>query len=335
VSGNNLNEYFHVELIDLVNENRHLKGIYTPKKDLGASKIGVTDQFLANAETYSENYFYPDHFDACLKKAFIVAEFNISDPIILDIGSGSGNTVIPLMKRFPNSRIIATDISEQLLFILKKNLKMTDNSENQSIDTICMDVTKSGYIKNDSFDLVVGASILHHLIDPYKCLEEAFRAIKEGGFAIFFEPFENGYSILRLAYTEILERSSPVVLSKYYINDVYKDFLRRMILDYKVRSDPDKSNNLFMSLDDKWLFTHEFFNIAKSRFGFKEIILYSLYPLNGIFRMVTEDNMKKVVGKKSSNFPIWAWSIIEKYDNAFSPSFKKDLILDGAIIFKK
>ena len=45
-------------------------------------------------------------------------------------------------------------------------------------------------------DLAVGAAILHHILDPAKVLASCHRALKPGGWAIFFEPFEAGNTIV-------------------------------------------------------------------------------------------------------------------------------------------
>jgi len=60
----------------------------------------------------------------------------------------------------------------------------------------------------------MGGAILHHLLNPEKAIKGAYRALKKGGYAIFFEPFENGNSILELAYSEILEKTEMPVSSE-------------------------------------------------------------------------------------------------------------------------
>ena len=62
----------------------------------------------------------------------------------------------------------------------------------------------------ESFDLVTGAAILHHLIDPSRALVAAHRALKPGGFAMFFEPFRflEASSLPAWAQTIIAEAQS-------------------------------------------------------------------------------------------------------------------------------
>lgn len=114
-------EFFSVDLVDLGDViNSDMRGILVRKDDMHGRKVGVTDQFLKNADTYHEKYFDTGYFKYCLSNALSRISFSRTDPYILDIGSGSGNTVIPALELFKNSRIIATNISENLLYILNR-----------------------------------------------------------------------------------------------------------------------------------------------------------------------------------------------------------------------
>lgn len=64
------------------------------------------------------------------------------------------------------------------------------------------------------FDLVMGIAILHHLLDPMQALTAAHSALKDGGIAVFFEPFE-GLGLISMAFRLIIQqadRDSNVVI---------------------------------------------------------------------------------------------------------------------------
>jgi 2-polyprenyl-3-methyl-5-hydroxy-6-metoxy-1,4-benzoquinol methylase len=169
----NAQKFFSIDLVDLGDIiNLDMCGILAPNGDLNSKKIGVTDQFLKNANIYHEKYFNTEYFSYCLSKALSKISFSKDDPYILDIGSGSGNTVLPALDLFKNSRIIATGISENLLYIMKKYLKNNPDYESR-VSLVRMDATKVNYYKENMFDIVIDAAILHHLIDPYSCIEAA------------------------------------------------------------------------------------------------------------------------------------------------------------------
>lgn len=320
-------EFFRADLVDLGDIiNSDMCGILAPKGDLNSKKNGVTDQFLKNANTYHEKYFNTAYFSHCLSKALSKILFSKDDPFILDIGSGSGNTVLPALELFKNSRIIATDISENLLYILKEYLK--NNLDYKSrVSLVCMDATKVNYYKENMFDLVIGAAILHHLINPYSCIEAACKSLKKGGAAIFFEPFENGSSILRIAYTEILRN-----VEMDYKN---RNFLEILVDDIAVKTGTDKSKEIFHNIDDKWLFTKKFFNDAAEKLQVQKVMIYPLHDTKNQFRNQTITFLKLGMGAEPGILPDQAWEIVDYYDSLFSPELKEDLLIEGAIILIK
>ena len=169
-------------------ENPVFRGIVSPQGETG-EKIGVTDQFLENAAEYHRRYSDVGHFRQLIDRA-LAGLGDIGDPeVILDIGSGSGNSVIPLLDRFPQAFVLATDISPQLLAILRDYLEARPQYAGRYA-LACMDATNNRF-RAGVFDLAVGAAILHHLIEPQRVVQVCERALKPGGAAIFFEPFAN------------------------------------------------------------------------------------------------------------------------------------------------
>lgn len=49
---------------------------------------------------------------------------NIDNPMIMDLGTGSGNVAVAIAKNLPDAKIIATDISKEALEVAKKNIKL-------------------------------------------------------------------------------------------------------------------------------------------------------------------------------------------------------------------
>ncbi len=76
----------------------------------------------------------------------------IKDPVILEIGTGSGAIAISLALNLPDSLILATDISKEALEICKKNIT-SYHLENQILP-ICADSTESFRIKKQ-FDIII------------------------------------------------------------------------------------------------------------------------------------------------------------------------------------
>ncbi len=95
---------------------------------------------------------------------------------ILEIGCGDGELTERLAKL--KSPTYATDITQTVVAKAKKKIK--------KVKFRVEDAQKFSF-KDDSFDLVCGMSILHHL-NYLKTLEESFRVLKKGGKLFFSEP---------------------------------------------------------------------------------------------------------------------------------------------------
>lgn len=368
----NVNEYFSAAVADVgeVTGKSEWKGIFAPKETIGDEKFGVTQQFIRNAGTYHKKYLALEHFANLINGALTKIGYAKADPVILDIGSGSGNTVFPALDRFPNSNIVATDISENLLAILRDQLATEEKYKNR-VGLVCVDVTQNHFAEN-SFDLVIGAAILHHLLDPRPALEAVCSALKPGGYAIFFEPFEYGSALLRVAYGDIVEQAmrragldpGEVIDGRYIgvlarklrlaymalikrsmvkqggpVSDIMDgaviNFLKNMILDYTCRSGSDKPEHVFAGIDDKWLFTKSYFEGIATDMKFRDCVIYPLSDTVAPFTTQTEVNLRLGLGAGKDALPRWAWDILKKYDDAFSAEVKREFFTEGCIILQK
>ena len=318
-----------VELGTAVHPSLH--DIWTPEPELTAGKVGITSQFLDQAGVYHARYFNTDHFRSLLSSA-LNGKIHEHPRVILDIGSGSGNTVLPCLELFPESLVIATDLSENLLAILRD---YSDREiSRQRLSLVCMDVGKR-YFLPGSVDLVVGASILHHLIDPRECLRSVAVSLKKGSKAVFFEPFEHGYAILRMAYEQILERNDKVAKQK--LSQPVVACFEALITDWKVRAGTDKSASLYQHIDDKWLFTRFYFEEIAASVGAEKVEIIPFNSIENSFSVQTEINLQLVLGigadAARNSAPDWVWNILAWYDNAFSKDAMRDLPFEAAILF--
>lgn len=193
-----LDATFEAPLRDLGELDPRMAGIFCPEPEIGVEKVGITNQFLADAEAYHTRYSNARHFTELFQRAFTEAIIIPRKGVaLLDIGAGSGtNTVTPCLDLFEDCQIVATDLSPDLLRILRRHVA-AEGLEDR-VACVCTDAMRN-FFRAESFDVVVGAAILHHLIDPVQALSAAHRALRPGGFAMFFEPFE-GLSALRRAF---------------------------------------------------------------------------------------------------------------------------------------
>jgi ubiquinone/menaquinone biosynthesis C-methylase UbiE len=320
---------FEVPIVNLVTSDPEFAGIFTPLPELGADKVGITDQFLKEAETYSETYSNTEHFLNLFKKGFDECDFKTGgDKLILDIGCGSGaNGVIPCLQLFDSCRIVATDLSPNLLRLLRRYV--TASSLQNRVFCVASDAMKD-FLKPAQFDFVTGGSILHHLIDPVLALRTTFRVLKPGGCAFFFEPFE-GCAFIRIAFTFILEAANRM---QEPIADPVQKFLRAMIEDFRVRTGVDKSAPLYRHLDDKWLFTRRYLEQVAERIGFASVRIVPQAAHATEYRDFVQ-SLLRTVRLDNVGLPDWAWDMIGAFDISLSPEMKWDLPLEGIIILKR
>ena len=97
---------------------------------------------------------------------------------VLEVGCGTGLLTKELAGKV--ERLVSLDISPQLLEIAR------DETEKKNVTFFCSNAYELGF-KDDTFDYIVGMSILHHL-DIDRALREIFRVLRNGGKMVFSEP---------------------------------------------------------------------------------------------------------------------------------------------------
>ena len=320
-----LQQCFAEPLFDLGNDDARLRGIYTPVSERGVARSGVTAQFLENAADYHKRYGNVEGLRTLIASLLDGATAG-GERFILDLGSGSGNSVIPLLDLFPSAFVVATDISPQLLSILRDYLE-TKPEYRGRYGLVCTDANNDRY-RPGAFDLAVGAAILHHIVDPRRVLDVCASALAPRGTALFIEPFELGHGALRLAYRRILaeakrrrERGPGFVM------------IERMVVDHEARL-RDKSDPIFDVLDDKWYFTRAYFEAASRGPEWSDC---RVEAINGDATMADHARMELHLGMglPESALPPWAWQTIREHEGSFSRDAWRDLIFEGAVILRR
>jgi ubiquinone/menaquinone biosynthesis C-methylase UbiE len=317
-------------LVDLgKNGARRLSGIYSPIYDQGEIDRFMSDYYgsTQGAQSQVEKFDLTDYYLGLLSEAFEKINFpkeEDSQPIILELGCGFGSATFPLLRLFPNAYLLASDLSVSMLTALKDKL----DRENVSERCVLLQLNAEDLdFRADSFDIIVGAALLHHLFHPEKVLEKCAKILKPGGYAIFFEPFENGHSILGLIYKKILHDIRAIFLGlrkwKYFRNSI------RTWQSMKIK---DKKDSFFKGKDDKWIFTKHYFNTLAEEYDFRQTIIYSLEKSNRPFENLAKTHFE---GNNIGNLPGWIWDTIKEYEAFFSDDLKKDLLTEGCVIFRK
>src|SRR3954452_17662531 len=106
----------------------------------------------------------------------------------LEIGAGTGYFSLNLLQTGVVREATCTDISPGMLATLERNAEQL----NLAVQTAACDAAELPF-DDDSFDLVLGHAVLHHLPDLDRCFAEFKRVLKPGGVLFFAgEPSRSG-----------------------------------------------------------------------------------------------------------------------------------------------
>jgi ubiquinone/menaquinone biosynthesis C-methylase UbiE len=310
--------------------NETLRGIFSPHYEPQVVQRYLHAQFSEAAAVYAAQYAGVEHFTWLLTQAFDRMGWHLEKRTgltILDLGSGAGNSIFPLLELCPEAQLLASDLSLEMLVLLKQALR-TQGRE-QACVLLQLNAEELDFTP-ESFDLVVGAAVLHHLIAPDKTLAGCARLLKRGGAAIFFEPFEAGHAILRLLYRAILEAAHHAPLPAE-TTAVLEDLIR----GYQIRSGRDKSLAVRERYEDKWLFTRRYLEEVAGQQGFARCTIYPLYAPARQFARQIEVDLRLRLGQGRESLPGWAWDLVQQYDETFSEDLMSELLLEGGTILQK
>jgi hypothetical protein len=149
--------------------------------------------------------------------------------------------------------------------------------------------------------------------------------------AIWFEPFEPGVALLRLAYTLVLQRAETTgELTPRTIAA-----LRALVLDAATRAGTDKSAPQFLEMDDKWLFTRAYIERAAREAGFSSIEILSHAAHGRLYQDAAAIQLRLRDEIEPSALPKWAWDLLAQMDICFSDDAKRDMLHEGTIILRK
>ena len=111
----------------------------------------------------------------CLK--LLAKGKNAKDPLILDVGTGTANVPIRIIRKQPSAVIVAMDLSLNMLERARQNI--ADEKLQGCILLVTGDAENLPF-KDDSFDLVYCHSMFHHLVNPLIIAQGIIRVAKQG-----------------------------------------------------------------------------------------------------------------------------------------------------------
>jgi len=154
-----------------------------------------------------------------------------------------------------------------------------------------------------------------------------------GGSAIFLEPMEAGYAVMRLAFEEILRL--PQLARDEYRKTA--DFLRAISKDIDARTHHSTRSLEYHweQLDDKWLFPRSYLASIAEHCNCT-LVVNALHSLDDVFTTAASNSLTQYGDLACPEcLPEEGWRILGRYDKSFSKSVLAELPLEAALVFSK
>jgi ubiquinone/menaquinone biosynthesis C-methylase UbiE len=101
---------------------------------------------------------------------------------ILDLGTGTAQIPIELVRRHPDCYVMAVDVAIPMLDVARYNIEIAQVTDRIQLDHVDAKQLPHG---KDRFAAVISNGALHHIAEPLTVLREAMRVTVPGGLLFF------------------------------------------------------------------------------------------------------------------------------------------------------
>tara|TARA_A100001011_G_scaffold371053_1_gene427978 strand:- start:659 stop:1402 length:744 start_codon:yes stop_codon:yes gene_type:complete len=221
------------------------------------------DKLQSSSKGRFENVFYKALYNASTD-FFNQIKSNCKEKIVLDFGCGIGEASRKVYDYKPK-KLSGIDISEVSVKKASNEAKRLRMNIEYKVDN-CEHLE----LKDDSYDLVYGTGIIHHL-NTEKCINEISRILKDNGTIVFLEPL--GTNPIINFYRKItpkarshdehplIKKDFDIIKQKFKIFELkYYGFLTLIL--FLIYRDPSKSKVFkLLSVIDQVLFKLKVFQL--------------------------------------------------------------------------
>ncbi len=298
--------------------------------DRGLSPIHLASQFIEHAETYHQRNFERLDFLELLDRCLALAAIDRSRPLeVLDVGSGSGSSVFAASRLLPEAAFAATDISPRLLALLARFVDSRPELRGR-VRTYCFDLHRP-FFRAETFDLVLGAAIVHHLLDPRVALETVAASVKPGGRMIFVEPMEAGSLVLATIYARALEELDRLGQRDGELARLIRAFRH----DIRCRIGPPAVRPQTALLDDKWVFDVPYLEGLAREIGMSKVDVHPAQEhLDHVFEAAFRGTLADS-GNASLPIPDAVLTAVREFDQSISVELKRRLCPTAIVVMTK
>lgn len=114
----------------------------------------------------------------------------MSQPAVLDAGSGFGQYTFRMSSMFPNANIVAADIKPEQVEDCNRFFEQIDRADRVKFQYA--DLTQ--YVESDKFDLVLSIDVMEHIEEDTLVFKNLCQSMKKGGVLLISTPSDQGGS---------------------------------------------------------------------------------------------------------------------------------------------
>lgn len=210
--------------------------------------------------------------------AAVFAQLPLGNEKLLEIGSGTGQLTWGLLHKSNFEEVYATDISAKFLNHIRSNLEA--GAKNSAHYYVC-DANELPFREN-TFDAVIGNSVLHHFLDYQKCLATVHRILKKNGCAIFYEPVLQGKIWVAFMLNLICKMDEVYKISVLTKAERQKimQLVRHQTKDKEIRGDRER----LAKMEDKYIFDINKMQRLATELGYSSFSFQNYRPVNPSYR---------------------------------------------------
>jgi len=191
----------------------------------------IPEQELAMTNPRSVSCYDGEGYEGCLRPIYLLGADIISGIFpkkgrCLDIGCGSGQFTIEYARRIPQLKVIAIDLSKEMISLAKKNLNNLSGDLQERITFKAGDMLKLSDFPSKSFDAFVCSYAIHHTKtegEVQHVFKQINRILKKEG-AIYIYDLLRPNSITELRKINNLLQHYPTPLKEDTLNSLQASY---------------------------------------------------------------------------------------------------------------
>jgi ubiquinone/menaquinone biosynthesis C-methylase UbiE/uncharacterized protein YbaR (Trm112 family) len=186
----------------------------------------------------------------------VFSEYGVDGGEVLEIGCGTGQLTRALVGMPAITHIHTTDISPEFLSQTRQQL-------HAHLDRIFYYACDANVLpfQSASFDLAVGHSVLHHLLEYKSVIKSVADLLRPGGCAVFFEPVLQGKAMIAFLADLMLRIHEKTGYGSFDERDCEK--IRTMIRHITKHKEFGDDREKLAAMEDKYIFDrHDFRDMA-------------------------------------------------------------------------